>query len=82
MMRPKRGFKLRGCFECNRARHCWKVRSLPDFKREWQCSQGHTWIERIPTVERVVEALKVAYLDRLPEMLDAGSMFYTTLRKR
>ena len=76
-----KGLRLRFCKECNRKRFC-KRKRIPGHNFEITCSQGHVWILRGITTERVVAAMEeVLTPERLKGLFDRDNAFYSALRK-
>ena len=72
MRRPKKGYRLKRCPECQRRRHCWFT-VTPSAHRLWMCSQGHAWREAIATTALVNELIKSAFLPHLRALFEQES---------
>jgi hypothetical protein len=79
--RPLKGSYLRVCPTCTRRRRCWRDR-IPGDRHQWICSQGHTWIVLMGTLERVNAITKAVVLPGLLDRLLSPSPLLGYLKRR
>lgn len=68
------------CKECNRKRYCSKKSKSDDY-REWTCTLGHSWIVKLPTLERLNNTLLELIIPKVKKLFERDDIFYKNLKK-
>lgn len=75
-----KGLKILFCKECNRKRYCKSI-PIPGYNFKKICSQGHSWIIKGMTVERIDAALTDTFLPKISDIFSRDDAFYRQIKK-